>query len=44
MSSKPTVWLPGLDRQDRLFLWWLAYRLPGPFEIDPAQRHREAQL
>jgi len=26
--TRVSVWLPGLTRQDRLFLWWLAYRCP----------------
>jgi hypothetical protein len=34
---KPTLYAPGITRRDRLFLWYLAYRLPVrklPFEAD----------
>jgi hypothetical protein len=34
---RPTLYAPGITRRDRLFLWYLAYRLPVrklPFEAD----------
>jgi hypothetical protein len=34
---KPTLWAKGITRRDRLFLWWLAYRLTPknlPFKKD----------
>jgi hypothetical protein len=34
---RPTLYAQGITRRDRLFLWWLAYRLPVrnlPFEAD----------
>ena len=34
---RPTLYATGITRRDRLFLWWLAYRLPVrklPFEAD----------
>jgi hypothetical protein len=34
---KPTLWAEGITRRDRLFLWWLAYRLTPknlPFKND----------
>src|SRR4051794_30763113 len=34
--EKPTLWLPGMTFQDRLFLWHLT-KLPEPYEIDPAR-------
>jgi hypothetical protein len=39
-NLKPTLWLPGLNAHDRLFLWHLS-KLPLPYEIDP-QRLSEA--
>jgi hypothetical protein len=35
-NLKPTLWLPGLNCHDRLFLWKLS-KLPEPFEIDAAR-------
>ena len=33
---RAAVWLPGLTRRDRLFLWWLAYRLHPACSIELA--------
>jgi hypothetical protein len=29
----PTLWAKGITRRDRLFLWYLAYRLPGGYAL-----------
>jgi hypothetical protein len=31
----PTLWAKGITRRDRLFLWYLAYRLPAGYTLTP---------
>src|SRR4051794_14038333 len=35
MTEKPTLWVDGITKRDRLLLWHVAYKVPPPLQVTP---------